>query len=214
TLLASSLDYETTLATVSRLVVSFLADWCAVHLIGPDQTIHCVTSIVADPATQALADDMCQADQGVQRSHTRELPIREAHMIAKGSDADIIDLAVDERELETVRAIGLRSMIRVPLIARGRLLGTLLLVVVDSNRMYGPQDLALAEDLAGRMALAVDNARLIEELRASDRMKSELLAHMSHEIRTPVSGVLGMAELLLETDLAIQQRDYVETIRT
>ncbi|HEY8962858.1 MAG TPA: ATP-binding protein, partial [Alphaproteobacteria bacterium] len=102
-----------------------------------------------------------------------------------------------------LRAIGLRSMICVPLVARGHLRGVLLLAAIESGRSYGARDLALAEDLAGRMALAVENARLIEELRALDRAKSELLAHMSHEIRTPLTAISGIAEIL------DRQRDYL-----
>ncbi len=213
TLLASSLDYETTLATVARLVVPFLADWCMVYIRGTDQTMHCATAIAADPAKQLLADELRHGDAQLSR-HLRLPQTGQSQLIAEVSDADMADLAADQRQLAILHAIGLRSMISIPLLARGRLVGTLLLAAVESGRSYGVNDLVLAEDLAGRMALAVDNARLFEELHAADRVKSELLAHMSHEIRTPISGVLGMTDLLLETDLAAEQRDFIETMRT
>ena len=72
-----------------------------------------------------------------------------------------------------------------PLLARGRTIGTLTLIAAESARQYGPDDLALAEALAARAALAVDNARLYGEAQAAVRARDEFLSIASHELRTP-----------------------------
>jgi len=78
-------------------------------------------------------------------------------------DALLVQAAVDEEHLEILRGLQLRSVITVPLTARGRVFGVMTLVFAESGRRYGPADLALAEDLARRAALAVDNARIYQE---------------------------------------------------
>jgi GAF domain-containing protein len=74
-------------------------------------------------------------------------------------------VARDEDHLGLLREIGFTSVIIVPMVARGRTLGAVTLVSAESGRRYGEVDLELAEELARRAALAVDNARLYEEAR-------------------------------------------------
>jgi signal transduction histidine kinase len=88
------------------------------------------------------------------------------------------------------------SAMIVPLVARGRTIGAITFVSAESGRRFDDADLVLAEDLAGRCALAVDNARLYREARTAVRDRDEFLSMAAHELRTPVTGVKGYAQLL------------------
>ncbi|MDB4898585.1 MAG: ATP-binding region ATPase domain protein, partial [Gemmatimonadetes bacterium] len=111
--------------------------------------------------------------------------------------------AIDDEHRRLTVALGLRSAMIVPLIAKGRILGALSLFSVRSGRRYGDEDLALATELARRAALAVDNALLhraaLEARAAADEAnmaKMQFLAVMSHELRTPLNAIGGYADLI------------------
>ena len=93
-------------------------------------------------------------------------------------------------------AIGVRSMMVVPLVARGQTLGAMTFASVDPARRYTQADVALASELADRAGIALDNARLYREVQESNRLKDEFLGTVSHELRTPLNAVLGWAQLL------------------
>jgi signal transduction histidine kinase len=84
----------------------------------------------------------------------------------------------------------------VPLIARGRILGAITCVTTESGRRYGGDDLALAEELARRAAVAVDNARLYQEAHAAIQARDEFLSSASHDLKNPLVSVKGYAQIL------------------
>ncbi len=106
-------------------------------------------------------------------------------------------IAQDAAHLEILRQLNLRSSIVVPLRARGETAGALALFRCDDGRPYGPSDLSLAEELAGRAALAVDNARLYREARRAIQLRDDFLSVAAHELKTPVTALLGFSQLLL-----------------
>ena len=108
----------------------------------------------------------------------------------------LVAAARDEEHLRALRGLGMRSYLCVPLAGRAGILGALSFVAAESGRRYEPRDLRLAEDLAHRAAIAIENARLYEALREGDRRKDEFLATLAHELRNPLAPIRNALHLL------------------
>jgi PAS domain S-box-containing protein len=164
--LASSLDYRTTLASVARLAVPTLADWCAVDVVGDDGFLERLAVEHPDPEKIALAYNLEErypsdpdSEGGVHHAIRTGQP-----QIMSEIPAELVEQAArDDEHREILRKLGLRSYMVVPLVARGKTLGAITFVTAESGRNYGEADLGLAVELAHRAALAVDNAWLYEE---------------------------------------------------
>jgi PAS domain S-box-containing protein len=164
--LASSLDYRTTLANVARLAVPTLADWCAVDVMEEDGSVERLAVEHPDPEKVALAYELQErypADPESTRGVRKVLETGEPDMMAEIPEELLDQAAMDVEHRAIMRELGLRSYMVVPMVARGRSHGTITLVSAESGRRYGETDLRLAEELARRAALAVDNAKLYEE---------------------------------------------------
>ena len=175
-LLAASLDLESTLANVVRLTVPELADWCAIDLIEPDGSVRPISGVHPDPARQRMIEQL--QDRYAQRmgSMATVLETGRPELRPELTDDMLARAAQSAEHLELLRAVGAQSYMVLPLHARGRVLGAMVLLSTDPARRYGEGDLAAAEELAGACALAVDNARLYGEAREAERRKDEGLA--------------------------------------
>ncbi|HEU4630014.1 MAG TPA: ATP-binding protein [Gemmatimonadaceae bacterium] len=169
-LLGSSLDYETTLRTLTSLVVPALADWYAVDLLESDGSLRRLVTAHRDPAKVALAEELAR-----RYPSPSDAPVGVPHVVRTGRSelgSEITDelLAAatrDAEQLALVRALGLRSYMVVPLVLREGVGGALTFVTADSARQYTAHDLALAEELARRAGQAMENARLFREVAAA-----------------------------------------------
>lgn len=217
-LAASSLDYAATIRTLAHLAVPALGDWCVIYVSGGDGALERLEVAHADPARAQEADSLRQFALVQSGDHPvlRALRSGDAVLLAEVTDAALEEAAPEEAHREVVRGLGVRSAMVVPLQARGRSLGALLLVSAESGRRYLPRDLEVAQEFAHRAALAVDNARLFQRSQEANRAKADFLATISHELRTPLNAVTGYADLLrqgIPEPIPARALDYVERIR-
>ncbi len=210
--LGASLDYQSTLQNLARVVVPRLADWCAVDLVTESGALARVSVHHPDPALVALANDLFsryppRRSDGHGVWHVIETG--EPEWSAEITDELLEQTAQDAEHLEIIRGLGLRSYICVPLVARGATIGALTLVRAESGRPYQPSDVALATDVARRAAVAVDNAQLYQRLRTEDRRKDEFLATLAHELRNPLAPIrTGLSLLQGSKDRGVIRRTH------
>jgi len=203
-LLSSSLDYRSTLSRLTGLLIPRLADWCAVHLEG-DST-HATPVAHVDPTHAELIRDLYRR---YPMSPDAEAGFR--HVIRTGEPQLIVDVdtattlasAQNEDHRALLSQIGSSSKLIVPMRVQEHVFGALTLAYSTSGRRYGPADLSLLLELAGRAAVSIDNARLYElsqqersNAEAATRAKDQLVAMVSHELRTPLNAILGWTRLL------------------
>ncbi|UGS34774.1 GAF domain-containing protein [Capillimicrobium parvum] len=161
-LLAIDLDYDETVSRVAFLL-SGLADWCVVETVDTDGSCAQLAVAHDDPRKRALAEQMWQlypptADRP--DLSRRLLKTGRPELVSDVSEGFLQSVAQTADHLRMLHELGLRSLLAVPLRTRGRVLGTILLANAESSKRFTEEDLEIAEDLARRAALAIDNAAL------------------------------------------------------
>ncbi|MEH2127267.1 PAS domain S-box protein [Nostoc sp.] len=165
-LLSTSLDYEQTLEQIAKISVPQLADWCSVDILNEDGSIRRLPIAHADPSKAELARKIQEyvTDYKGTSAITRVLQTGQSELLSEVSDSLLVATTQNQEHLELVRQLGMKSVMIVPLIAKGRVLGAISFVTAESNRRYDRTDLTLATEITHRAALAVENAQLYRDI--------------------------------------------------
>ncbi|MGH2460289.1 MAG: GAF domain-containing protein [Chloroflexota bacterium] len=205
--LAASLDEATTLRDVTRLIVPHLADWCAIDLIDATGTIRRAEAVHRDSTRSQLlreAPDRLADGPGGPRSVSSVIRSGQAEVASDVTDRDLFAAARESAQVHLLRAIGCRSYLCAPLVARGTTLGAITLAQVEPGRRFQQLDLFFAEDLARRIASAIDNGRQYQEARNALRARNEFLVTVAHDLRNPLANIKGYTQLLLRAFPALK----------
>jgi PAS domain S-box-containing protein len=204
--LVTSLDYEATLRRVARLAVPQIADWTALYAVGSSGEVERLEIAHADPAHGPLADAFRRLPLGPDHPVRRAIRQRRPVVAEEVTETFVEGMSEDPRYAELIRTLAPRSLMVVPLVAHGNVLGAINLITAESGRRYTRRDLVMAEELAHLASLAMENARLHERTLAAVRARDEVLGVVSHDLRNPLHAIVLSTEALMEDVLGPDQR--------
>jgi PAS domain S-box-containing protein len=195
--LASTLEYEDTVASIARLTVRELADLCVVDIIDESGEVRRAKVVSRDPAKTWICDLLA----GMVLERRRPHPIwavleTKRPVLLQGLPPELLASFPDQETRRALRLLDVRSVLAVPLLARGKILGAIALVSTTPAHLYGPADVRLAEELAHRAALSIENARLYSVAQQAIRAREDVLAIVAHDLRNPLGTVLLQTSVL------------------
>ncbi|QSQ25407.1 PAS domain S-box protein [Pyxidicoccus parkwayensis] len=200
--LAGSLDPRATLGTVARLAVPALAEWCIVEQVDAEGRIRSLEGAAASTEKSRQLDAFLAAQpRDVSRRGGIVMGVLQTGrpaLFPEVPEGVLEAIARNEEHMTLLRRLAPRSIIVVPLRARGHILGVVVLCNSEPERRFGARDLALAEELASRAALAIDNACLHEKSEQATRLRDEVLRVVAHDLRTPLNVISLSATTLLK----------------
>jgi len=189
--LASSLEYDETVAKIADLAVRDLADFCVVELMTESGEIRRLKAVSRDPAKAWVCDWFMRIPLDRSRRHllSSRFEGKQAELRSSLSTEDAASYAQDDEHLRLIRAADPHSIMVVPLVARGDVIGVIGLISSSPSRCYGPADLRLAEELARRAALAIENARLYRVAQRAVQARDDILGIVAHDLRNPLNAI-------------------------
>ncbi|GAB2581790.1 hypothetical protein GCM10027034_11590 [Ramlibacter solisilvae] len=215
--LASLTDYQSTMDKIAHLSLPRFGDWCSVEILTPSGELDRVSLAHVDPAREraAKAANLRTGPRSPSVNAGAWTVIRTGRSLRiENVTPEMLEHSLQGRDdAGTVRMLGLRSYLGVPLSTHGKTFGVISFVAAENPRRYTDEDLELAEDLARRAAVAIENAKLLSTLQESDRAKDIFLATLAHELRNPLAPVWnGLAIIKVQPDDPARVRDIAGMI--
>lgn len=217
-LLVGSLDAERTLESVAALAVRVLGDWCVIFLANETGAVRRAHAVHADLARSGQMLRLCEIPFRMNPGHPVVRCLTSGETVVEVvDDAMVRQMAGDAEHYDLLRNLEPRSMLAVALRARERVVGAICMFYGIGGRIHTEEDIQLAEDLASRAGLALDNARLYEEAQAAIRARDDVLAVVSHDLGNPIAAIRVGTSILRKqfarTDVNSEAERQVENIR-
>ena len=190
-------DFEATLKRIAQIALPSFADWAEVTVLDPSGKVRRLAALHWDAERTRFAEDLerrypASEDGTARRAIRSGQPI----LVPDVNERMLREAARSGEHLELLRSLRLRSYLCVPMRTSERILGAIAFATSESGRAFTEFDLEVAEELARRAAIALENARLVRELKEADRRKDEFLAVLAHELRNPLAPVRNAIEIL------------------
>jgi PAS domain S-box-containing protein len=208
--LASLYDPQSTLNKVASLAVPCFADWCVVDLLDDDNTLNRVAVAHVDPEKTQLVRELQRRfppEKDAPHGAWNIIRTGQPELITEISD-EILEQSIKNDEYRAaLKTLRIKSYIAAPLLSHGKVLGVISFVGAESGRVFNQDDLSLAQDLARRAGIAIENAHLYQALQQSDRGKDVFLATLAHELRNPLAAIANAVSII---KLAADDKKRVE----
>lgn len=211
-LLVSSLDYQEVLVQIAHLAVPLVADWCRVDMLKHDRTVDTLVITHVDPEKVAWAYELNQKtpyDPEAPTGVPAVLRTKKAEFYPHIPDELLVAAAKDEEELALVRAIGLSSIITVPLVVQERALGAITLVTTETKRRYTQDDLVMVEELASRINMAIENVQIYQRLQEFNTNLGAMVADRTEALEESTAALRQLNTELQRSNQELQEFAYV-----
>jgi signal transduction histidine kinase len=217
--LSSSFELRESLTEVVDLVATSIGDFCAVHTVDEQGHITLAAAALSKNGEHrrfAPGEPCLPLDPASPRGYTHVVTTGQPDLVPSITEEMITDMGRSPGNIEALRQLGLTTMFCAPLSVRERVIGTVTIGSTRRNRRFSLSELALGDEVAIRLAQAIDNVQLYNAALQASRAKSTFLAVMSHELRTPLNAIIGYSDLVLlgvPAPISEETRHQVERIR-
>lgn len=204
-ILASSLEFDHTLAALAQLAVRALGDFCIIDVVDHDGDTRRLQVAHSDPDRAALTAELLRFPIDARFPHPSLQVLRTGHpvLVRNVTDAVIAAMAQDPEHRGIMEALEPRSLLAVPLLAHTQIVGVMLLG--SSTSIYDADDVVVAEKLALLAGLEVDNARHYRAAQQALEARDRVLGVVAHDLRNPLNTIIMAAGLIRDFPLSPEQ---------